>query len=109
MHELAITESIISGIREKMADARITRVILEVGRLSTVVPDSLRFYFDICAKDTPLSGAELEIVDVPGRSRCRRCEQEAEANDFLLACPCGSLDVELISGRELLVRAVEVM
>lgn len=109
MHELAITEGIVSGVRERTGDAQVARVIVEIGRLSGVVPDSVRFFFGLCAEGTPLAGATLEIIDVPGRIRCRACGSEAEAQDWVLACPCGSLDVALLNGQELLVKAVEVV
>lgn len=109
MHELAITEGIVSGVLDHVPEGKVTRVIVEVGRLSLVVPDSLRFFFEACTQGTRLEGAHLEIVDVPGRSRCSRCGKEDEAKDLVLACPCGSVDVELISGQQLMVKAVEVV
>lgn len=109
MHELAITEGIVSGVRERTGEARVTRVIVEIGRLSGVVADSVRFFFELCAAGTPLAGATLEIREVPGRIRCRACGSEAEAADWVLACRCGSLDVELLHGQELTVKAVEVV
>jgi hydrogenase nickel incorporation protein HypA/HybF len=108
VHELSIAESIVSGVCERMRDARVTRVIVEIGKLSGVAPDSVRFFFDACAKDTTIGGAELEIVEVPGVGRCRSCGAESPASDLALACTCGSLDVQLVHGDELLVRAVEV-
>ena len=49
------------------------RVVLEIGRLSGVVPDALRFCFEICAKDTILDGAALEIREIAGRAHCGAC------------------------------------
>lgn len=51
-------------------------VTLEVGKLAAVVPDSLRFCFDIYAKDTMIEGAELEIIEIPVRAHCRDCGDE---------------------------------
>jgi hydrogenase nickel incorporation protein HypA/HybF len=108
VHELSIAESIVSGVCERIADAHVTRVIVEIGVLSGVVADSVRFFFDACIKGTPLAGAALEIVEVKGLARCRSCGAESQANDLALHCPCGSLDVELVRGDKLLVKAVEV-
>lgn len=67
MHELSITRNVVAIVSERAVGQRVTRVRLEIGRLSAVVPDSIRFCFDICAQGTPLEGAELEIVERPGQ------------------------------------------
>lgn len=67
MHELAITSAVVSGVREHVGDARVIRVVLEIGELAAVHPDALRFAFEVCAQGTGLEGATLEIVDVAGQ------------------------------------------
>jgi hydrogenase nickel incorporation protein HypA/HybF len=67
VHELSITRNVVAIVSERAVGQRVTRVRLEIGRLSAVVPDSIRFCFDICAQGTPLEGAELEIVERPGQ------------------------------------------
>jgi hydrogenase nickel incorporation protein HypA/HybF len=108
VHELSIAESIVSGVCERIGEARATRVIVEIGKLSGVAADSVRFFFEVCAKDTALDGAALEIVETSGLARCSRCGNEMAVTDLALACPCGSFDVELIRGGELVVKAVEL-
>jgi hydrogenase nickel incorporation protein HypA/HybF len=56
VHELAITESVIEAITDRVGDIKVTRVLLEIGKLSGVVPDAVRFCFDIAADGTPLAG-----------------------------------------------------
>jgi hydrogenase nickel incorporation protein HypA/HybF len=109
MHELAITESLVSAVAERVDGGRVTRVVLEIGRLSGVVPDAVRFCFDLCAEGTPLAGARLEIDEPPGRARCRACGVEADVDDPLALCGCGSADLEVYRGRELRIREVEVV
>jgi hydrogenase nickel incorporation protein HypA/HybF len=108
MHELAITESVVAAITERLGDARVARVVLEVGRLSGVVPDAVQFCFGICSQGTSLDGATLEIVTLPARARCSSCAVEAEIEDLLATCPCGSISLEVTSGQELRIREVEV-
>ncbi len=67
MHELSITRNVVAIVSERAEGQRVTRVRLEIGRLSAVVPDSIRFCFDICAQGTPLAGAELEIIESAGQ------------------------------------------
>ena len=78
MHELSITRNVVAIVSERAVGQRVTRVRLEIGRLSAVVPDSIRFCFDICAQGTPLEGAELEIVESAGQELLIK-EMEVEA------------------------------
>ena len=108
MHELAVTDAIVAGVCERLGPARVRRVTLEVGALSAVMPDALRFCFDVCAQGTCLEGAVLEIHEVPGHASCRSCGEQFETRILLAACRCGSLDLDIVGGEQLLVRSVEV-
>ncbi len=108
MHEMAITQSVVQSVAERCEGHQVDQVTLLIGRLSGVVGDSVRFCFDLCTMGTELEGATLEIVDVPGRARCRDCEELVELPDFIALCPCGSADLEIVAGQELLIQKVEV-
>ncbi|MEP6526795.1 MAG: hydrogenase maturation nickel metallochaperone HypA [Nocardioidaceae bacterium] len=107
MHELAITQSVVQAVLEKTGDRKVTVVRLKVGRLSGVVPDAMRFCFDLVTAGTALEGADLEIDEPPGLAHCRVCGDDFGVSDLLLLCECGSSDVEVKTGRELLVSSVE--
>jgi hydrogenase nickel incorporation protein HypA/HybF len=109
MHELAITEGIVAAVCERLPDTPIRVLWVEIGRLSGVVPDSVRFCFDLVAAGTTLEGARLEIEQPPGRARCRSCADEFDTDDVIALCRCGSADVELLRGAELRIRQVEVV
>jgi hydrogenase nickel incorporation protein HypA/HybF len=109
VHELAITEGIVAAVVERMPDVAVRRVHLSIGRLSGVVPDAVRFCFDLVTAGTTLDGAVLEIDEPGGRVACRRCAAEFDTDEVLVLCSCGSADVELLRGRELRIRAVEVV
>ncbi|MBV9313350.1 MAG: hydrogenase maturation nickel metallochaperone HypA [Pseudonocardia sp.] len=109
MHELAITESIVAAVTEKLPGAPIRRVCVEVGELSGVVPDALRFCFELACAGTTLEGASLDIVRMPGRGQCQSCSAEFDTTDFLVLCACGSAEVTVLGGRELRIREVEVV
>ncbi|MBB5152573.1 hydrogenase maturation nickel metallochaperone HypA/HybF [Saccharopolyspora phatthalungensis] len=108
MHELGITQSIVDAVLDAIEEPRITRLQLEIGKLSGVVPDSVRFCFDLVASGTALDGARLDIVEPPGRGACRSCGHTCEFDDPIVLCPCGSADVQVRSGRELKITAVDV-
>jgi hydrogenase nickel incorporation protein HypA/HybF len=109
MHELAIAEAILAVATAHAGEARITAVEVRVGQLRQVVPDALRFNFELVSQATPADGAELRIEEVPVVGRCRACGAVARLPAFPLRCPeCGALDIDLTEGEELLVSALEV-
>ena len=44
----------------------VRRVLIRIGPLSGVVPDALRFAFDVAVEGSPIAGACLDIEEVPG-------------------------------------------
>lgn len=70
MHELSIAMSLIDVITEILIreDATVaTRVTVEVGRLSGVVPEALRTAFSTAIRGTELEACVLDIIQTPGR------------------------------------------
>jgi hydrogenase nickel incorporation protein HypA/HybF len=109
MHEMSIVMSIVDTVTARLGPARVTAVRLEVGRLSGVVVDSIRFCFDLATEDTPLAGARLVVDEPPGRARCRPCGHGFDVCDPIVLCPsCESADVAVQAGRELRIVSVEV-
>ena len=66
MHELAIVHGIVEAVTEKSGDTRILRIVLEIGRLTAVLPEALRFCFDVVAVGTTAEGATLDIRETDG-------------------------------------------
>jgi hydrogenase nickel incorporation protein HypA/HybF len=108
MHELAITQSIIDTVCETAGYGRVRRVRLEIGSLSGVISDSIRFCFDVCAKDTILEGAVLQIDEIAGRARCLECNAELVLQNSIALCVCGSAKLEILAGHELRIKEVEL-
>ena len=109
MHELSLAESVVRIACRHAAGRPVARVELKIGHLRQVVPSALEFAFELVAQGTPAEGAELVLEEVPAAGRCRRCGRESELPGFRLCCTaCGSLDLELLRGEELLVDALEI-
>lgn len=112
VHELGICRSLIDIALSAMSERGVTspadRVNVEIGRFTSVVPDALRFYFDILRSGTLLERAELEITSVPLRTHCPVCLVDQQPEQPSLMCSdCGGL-VAIITGRELRVVSVDV-
>ncbi len=108
MHELGIAQEIVAIVIEH-APARVTRVVIEIGKLSAILPDAIRFCFDLCSEGTLVDGAALEIIEVPGRARCRDCGGEVTLDRPFGRCSCGGSDLDWLSGDELRVKEFEVI
>lgn len=108
MHELGITEEILAIVVEHSKGAAVRRVVLEIGKLSAVLPDALRFCFELCSAGTVAEGASLEIIETPGRARCRACGGDVLLERPFGRCDCGCSDLEWLTGEELKIKEMEV-
>ena len=109
MHELAIMESVIDELADRLGPERVAIVRLEIGTLAGVDVDALRFCFDVCTRGTRFAGAQLEILAIAARARCHTCGNEQATRALGAACSCGSFDRELVTGDELRLKDVEVV
>jgi hydrogenase nickel incorporation protein HypA/HybF len=108
LHELSITQSIVDAVTDHAAGSRVASIRLTVGRLSGVVPDAMRFCFELITEGTPLQGARLDIDEPAGRAHCVSCGVDFTLPDLILLCVCGSADVRLLAGRELTITSLEL-
>jgi hydrogenase nickel incorporation protein HypA/HybF len=109
MHELAIAEALVAIAERHARGRRVTRVEVEVGRLRQVVPAALEFAFELVARETAVEGAQLVLRAVPVSGLCRDCGERTAMPAPPLACAaCGSVDVEIVTGEELRVDALEL-
>jgi hydrogenase nickel incorporation protein HypA/HybF len=112
LHELSITQNIIEIATEKARDAgarRVTGLSIVVGSLTGIAEECVKFYFEFVAKDTMLEGANMEFRLVPSLARCRACKVEFSPEEGSWHCPgCGSLNAEIVAGRELFLESIEV-
>ncbi len=119
MHELSMAQAIVDTVldaAEKNDAEEIVEVTIEVGKLTMLNPEQLKFLLDVIVEDTLLENAELIIEDIPVEIKCHICEFEGLANtddsDHYLAivlCPeCGERNVEILKGRECNVKTIKI-
>ena len=106
---LQIIEIASTSIPRSDVPVQVEKVNLKVGKLAAIVPDSLRFCFEIAAKDSLLSGAALHIEEVPIQARCKECDAEWKLDEPVFQCQqCSSGKLDIISGRELNIESIEI-
>jgi hydrogenase nickel incorporation protein HypA/HybF len=109
MHELSIASAVVATAERHAGGRRVTRVSVRAGRMRQVVPDALRFSFDICARDTVCEGARLELAEIAVRLRCTQCDCAWEPEIPAFRCPmCASARVTVEAGEELEVDFIDV-
>ncbi len=112
VHELAVTESILKialEYAEKEQAKTITDIFLRIGQLSSIIDDSVNFYWQFVSKDTIGQNAHLHFERIPARFLCNECNQEYSIKEEFSPCPnCGSLNVTLIQGDDFQMDSISI-
>lgn len=113
MHEMSLCENIRDALEQQARTdgfARVNKVWLEVGPLSCVEPEALRFGFDVVMCGSVAEGAALDIASPPATARCLACQQTATVTRRYDPCPhCGAPGMQVTGGDELKIRKLEVV
>lgn len=112
MHELSVTESIFNIAMKYAQEAqaiRVTDLYLVIGRLSSIVDDSVQFYWDMITENTLCAGSTLHFERIPAQMLCFDCSKEFTLDGELSPCPfCGSAKVQVISGDQFYLDSIEI-
>ena len=113
MHEISLCEGIRTLLQEqavKQDFSRVTKVWLDVGALSCVEPEALRFGFGAVMRGSVAEGAELHIDVINGEADCPACGKTVPVSGRFDPCPqCGSPLLYPRGGNELKIRKMEVV
>ena len=112
MHELSITQSILSIALEQaeaVKASKISRINLTIGEMTGIVDDCVQFYFELLSKDTIAAEATLSFNRPPTKLRCGNCGTTFLPDNLNWACPnCQEQRIEIVSGRECSITSIEV-
>lgn len=112
MHEMSLMESVLEIVEDearKAGASAVKLVRLDIGELSHVEPEAMRFCFEAVVAGTIASGAVLEIVRVPGQGWCIDCSETVALSERFGACPkCGGHKVQMTAGDDMRVAELEV-
>ena len=112
MHELSLCESVLQ-ILEQQAEVqhytKVKTVWLEIGALSGVEVDAMRFSFEVVMQGSIADGARLEIVETPGQAWCLPCGQNVPVQHLYDECPlCGSYQLQVNGGDQMRIKELAV-
>jgi hydrogenase nickel incorporation protein HypA/HybF len=112
MHELSLCEGILDVLQQQAQQqnfSRVKTVWLEIGKLSSVEPNALRFGFDVVMKGTLAESAELEIIEVDGQAWCFQCLQNVKIAHRYDGCPlCGAYQLQVNDGDQMRIKELDV-
>ena len=111
MHEIALAEEVLQIVQDTARREGFRRVLalwLEIGQLSSVEPDAMRFCFEAVARGSVAAGARLEIVEIAGVAWCSECSAQVALAQLGAACPrCGGYRLRVTEGAEMRVKELE--
>lgn len=110
MHELGLVNQIVKTIDEVYDNkglSEISRIVLNVGEMSDVVPEYIKEAWKYVAPSTRYPDAEMELNIIPAVAKCMSCNYEDSIRKFGLTCPkCNGESIKLISGREFFIKEI---
>ncbi|MCB2202701.1 hydrogenase maturation nickel metallochaperone HypA [bacterium] len=112
MHELSVTESVleIACKHAEQAQAKqVTDIHLVIGKLSSIVDDSVQFYWDVISKGTVCENATLHFKRIPAELVCLDCDTHYILEDELTPCPnCQSARIRVVAGDEFNLDSIDI-
>ena len=113
MHEVGIMTSAMDAVLEQARThgaTRVHRIVLRIGALAGVEPESLRFAFEVVTRETIAAEATLDVEAVPARAYCAACAEEFGVDGgYIISCPrCGQFSGDLRQGREMELSRIEM-
>ena len=109
MHELSVTQSVLDIALKNAGTRKIKQINLVIGQFSSIVDDSVQFYWDIISKDTSAEGSLLHFERIPGEMTCQNCGYVFRPTDESFDCPsCSSPFVRITKGEEFQVDSIDV-
>ena len=112
MHEMSLAMGVLQIVEEAARAQRFRRVrsvLLEIGELSMVEAEAMRFCFDAVSRGTLAEGAVLNVVEVAGQGLCFNFNMTVPLAALYDPCPaCGGHPVQATGGTEMRVKELEV-
>ena len=112
MHEISLCEGILSILEDNAKTQGYKKVLtvwLEIGELSGVAIEALRFGFEVVTKNSIADNSTLEIIKVPGIAWCMLCSKNVTIKQRYDPCPqCGSYQLQVTDGDQMRIKELEV-
>ncbi|MDX1693588.1 MAG: hydrogenase maturation nickel metallochaperone HypA [Ketobacteraceae bacterium] len=108
MHELSLVENLVEQTRAHARGHAVKSITLVVGVMTCVDPDAMQFCFNACRDSAGLSATELVIERQYAVGWCRDCGNEFAMHQPIQLCQCGSLNIAVTGGNDILLKELEL-
>ena len=112
MHEMSLCEGVLQVLESEALSQgykQVKAVWLEIGNLSGVEIEAMKFCFDAVMRDSLADGALLNIIPVAGTAWCMPCSKTVVIQQRFDECPdCGSYQLQVTAGDEMKIKELEV-
>ncbi|MBW9221074.1 hydrogenase maturation nickel metallochaperone HypA [Methanothermococcus sp. SCGC AD-155-M21] len=119
MHELSYATSMLNTILDTVNNyddfkdksiKKVSKINLEIGELTFINIEQLKFAFEVVSQSTLCEGAEIEVEHIKPKVLCNNCGYEGDLNakdEFDIACPrCQSLSLKIKGGKEFNIKNI---
>jgi hydrogenase nickel incorporation protein HypA/HybF len=114
MHEFSICQTLVKAILSELKkldppNPKLIKASVVVGRLRQIIPETLKFAYEMLTKETTIAGSEIEIIGAPILAKCPKCGWKGEIKENNFRCvKCGSGEIQLSGGMELYLNNLTV-
>ncbi len=120
MHEISIAGAIIDAVLDaarKNEAKKVEEVFIEIGELTALNPEQLKFIFETITAGTIAEGARYNIEVIKPLINCKKCEYNGPIEFFeklhfflpVIKCPkCGETEIDIIAGRDCCVKKIKI-
>lgn len=110
MHELGVVIEVIKTVErfaQKNEVTKIDKIVLQIGELSSMIPKYIESCYPVAVDGTFMEETKLEIEILPGNAICSKCNEVFNFIQSKGKCPtCGNKNIEIISGKEFMIKEI---
>lgn len=102
---------------KKNTAIKVEEVFIEIGELTALNPEQLKFIFETISKGTIAEGAKYDIKVIKPLIICQKCSYHGHIEFFerlhffipIIKCPqCNDIEIDIIAGRECCVKKIRI-
>ncbi len=107
MHELSLVENLVAQTRQHAVGRPVKTITMTVGVMTCVDPDAMAFCFAACREEAGLADTQLIIERQLAAGECRDCGRAFTVEQVIQPCECGSLNIAVSGGDDILLKELE--
>ncbi|WP_350343082.1 hydrogenase maturation nickel metallochaperone HypA [Proteinivorax tanatarense] len=110
MHELGVVIKVVETVEhfaEKNNLQKVDKLVLQIGELSSMIPRYVEACYPAAVDGTSLEETKLDIEIIPANVMCKKCDKVFKFSEKATRCTyCDSEKLELLSGKEFLIKEI---